>query len=121
MINELDLLWVPNYIALGIFFIFGAKFSWNEGIDNCFNIKCVLLGRNFDFLVVTARYQEVTAGYRSLLLVPPFSMNRVYRLISSIPSNINFHIYNFSKVIKLFASLYFFVLFGLVGKNVHIY
>ena len=73
------------------------------------------------FLVVTARYQEVTAGYRSLLLVPPFSMNRVYRLISSIPSNINFHIYNFSKVIKLFASLYFFVLFGLVGKNVHIY
>ena len=69
MINEIDLLWVPNYIALGIFFIFGAKFSWNEGIDNCFNIKCVLLGRNFDFLVVTARYQEVTAGYCWLPLV----------------------------------------------------
>ena len=37
-----------------------TKFSWNKGIDTCFNAKCVLLGRNFDFLggylVVTARY-----------------------------------------------------------------
>ena len=31
-------------------FIFGTKFSWNEGIDTYFNAKCVLLGRNFDFL-----------------------------------------------------------------------
>ena len=58
-INKLDLLWVPNFTELGIYFIFGTKFSWNEDIDICFNVKCVLLGRNFDFfggyLVVTAR------------------------------------------------------------------
>ena len=53
MINELDLLLVPNFTVLGIDFIFGTKFSWNEGIDTCFNFECVLLGRNFDFLVVT--------------------------------------------------------------------
>ena len=96
MINKLDLLWVPNVIALGIYFIFGTKFSWNEGIDTCFNVECVLRGRNFDslggYLVVTARYLVVSAGYcslpgdyrsllvftaryRSLLLVPTFSIN----------------------------------------------
>ena len=45
--------------------------TWNEGIDTCFNVKCVLLGRNFDFLggylVVTACYLVVTGGYYSLL------------------------------------------------------
>ena len=65
------------------------KFSWNDGIDTCFNGECVLLSRNFDFLggylVVTARYLGVTSGYwlllvvttscRSLLLIPIFSMN----------------------------------------------
>ena len=65
MINELDLLWLPNFIALGIYFIFGTTFSWNEGI--------LLLGRNFDFLggylVVTAHYLVVTARYWWLLLV----------------------------------------------------
>ena len=70
MINELDLLWLPNFIALGIYFIFGTKFSWNEGIDTCFSVEYVLLGRNFDFLddylVVTARYLVITAGYCSL-------------------------------------------------------
>ena len=102
MINELDLLWVPNFIALGIYFIFGTKFSWNEGIDTCFNVECVLLGCNFDFcggyLVVSAHYVEVTAGcsllpggywwlllvtggYCSLLLVPTFSMNAYFILI----------------------------------------
>ena len=82
MINELELLWVPNFTVLGIYFIFGTKFSWNEGIHTCFNFECVLLGRNFDFLVVTARYLVVTArycsllgGYCSLPLVPTFSMN----------------------------------------------
>ena len=81
MINELDLLWVPNFVALEIHFIFGTKFSWNEGIDTCLNVDtvCYLL-RNFDFLgfylVVTARYLVVTAGcfllpggYCSLLVV----------------------------------------------------
>ena len=71
MINKLDLLWLPNFIALGIYFILGIKFSWNEGTDTCFNVKCVLLGRNFDFLggylVVTARYLVITPGYYSLL------------------------------------------------------
>ena len=87
--NELDLLWVLNFIALGIYFIFGTKFFWNAGIDTCFNVEYVLLGRNFDYfggyLVVTARYLVVTgayclllvvtARYQSLLLVPTFSMN----------------------------------------------
>ena len=84
---------MPNFIALGIYFIFGTKLSWDKEIDN---VECVLLDRNFDFLggylvvtarylVVTARYLVVTGGYcsllvvtaryRSLLLVPILSMN----------------------------------------------
>ena len=58
--------------GLKIYFIFGTKLSWNEGIDACFNVECVLVGRNFDFL---GRYLVLTARYRSLLLVPTFSMN----------------------------------------------
>ena len=72
-INKLDLRWVPNFIALGIYFFFETKFSENEGTDTCFNVECVLLGRNFDFLgsyfVVTARYIVVTTGYCSLPVV----------------------------------------------------
>ena len=85
-INQLDLLWVSNFIALGIYFIFGTNISLNEGIDTCFHVECVLLARNFDFfgryLVVTDRYLVVIdpycslhGGYLSLLLVPTFSMN----------------------------------------------
>ena len=59
MINKFDLLWVPNFIALEIYIIFGSKFSWNEVIDTCFNVEYVLFGHNFDFLggylLVTAR------------------------------------------------------------------
>ena len=58
-------------------------------IDTCFNVECVLLGHNFVFLggylAVTARYLVITAGYclllvvtaryRSLPLIPAFSMN----------------------------------------------
>ena len=95
MINELDLLWVPNFIALGIYFIFGTKFSWNEGIDTCFNVECVLLGRNFDFLggclVVTACYLVVTwwilvltARYGWLLLAITFSRNSFYYLYHNV-------------------------------------
>ena len=101
MINELELLWVPNFTVLGIYFIFGTKFSWNEGIDTCFNFECVLLSRNFDFLggclVVTARYLVVTTcycslpgcycsllvvtdRYRLLLLVPTFIINVILKL-----------------------------------------
>ena len=61
---------MPNFIALGIYFIFGTKFPWNGGIDACFKIESVLLGRNFDFrggyLVVLARYLVVTTGYCTL-------------------------------------------------------
>ena len=71
---------MASFIALGMYFIFGSKYSWNEGSDTCFNVKYVLLSRNFDFfggyLVVTARYLMVTfrhcslpAGYFSLLLI----------------------------------------------------
>ena len=72
MIKEHDLLWVPNFIALGIYFLFRTKFSWNEGIDTCFNVECVLLGRNLDFL---GGYLVVIARYWWLLLVSTFSMN----------------------------------------------
>ena len=54
-------------IALGKYFIFETKFFLNEGIDNYFNVECVLLGRNFGFLgsylMVTACYVVVTACY----------------------------------------------------------
>ena len=66
---------MPNFIALTIYFIFGTKFSWNELTDTCFNVKYVLLGRNFDFLggylVVTARCCLLPGGYSSLLVVTP--------------------------------------------------
>ena len=56
-----------NFIALGIYFIFGTELSWNEGINTCFNIECVLLGRDFDYfggyLVFTSRYLVVTARH----------------------------------------------------------
>ena len=80
---------MPNFIALEIYSISGTKSSWNEVFNTCFNVECVLLGRNFDFLgsflVVTARYLMVTGGYcsllvvtarcRSLLLVPTLIIN----------------------------------------------
>ena len=105
MINELDQLWVPNFIALGIYFNFGTNFSWNEGTDTCFSVECVLLDGNFDFrggyLVVTACYLVVTAdycflpgGYWSLLViaaryhssqfVPTLSMNAKLMLTSNV-------------------------------------
>ena len=72
-------------------------------IDTCFNVECVLLGRNFDFLggylvvtarylVLTARYLVVTGGYCSLSLVtarypllplvPTFSMNALLKSLA---------------------------------------
>ena len=57
---------MPNFIAIGIYFLFGTTFSWNEETDACFNVECMLLGRNFDFLdgylVATARYLSITTG-----------------------------------------------------------
>ena len=37
-INKIDLLSVSNFIALGMYFLFGTKFSLNEGIEICFNV-----------------------------------------------------------------------------------
>ena len=88
---------MSNFIALEIYIIFGTKFSWNEGIGTCFNVECVLLGRNLlgdNCLVVTAGYcslpggyhwlllvawwlLQVTARYRSLLLVLSFTINHL--------------------------------------------
>ena len=68
-IYELDLLWVPHFIALGLYFIFGTKFSWNKGIDTCFNVECVLLGRIFYFWWLLGGYWSLPSGYCSLPLV----------------------------------------------------
>ena len=85
---------MPKFVALVIYFIFGTKYSWNEGIDTCFNVECGLLGHNFDFpggylvfiacyLVVNAHYWVVTVGYCSLSLVTAFSMNVLYIITTS--------------------------------------
>ena len=65
-INELELPWVPNFIALEIYFIFESKFSWNEGIDTSLISNVRYLAVILIFLVVTARYLVVSAGYCSL-------------------------------------------------------
>ena len=79
---------MPNFKALGIYFIFGTKFSWSEGIDTCFNVKCVLLGRNFDFFCGYfggyCSLPLVTARYRLLRLVPIFSMNDYHQILRKI-------------------------------------
>ena len=73
MINKFDLLCVSNFIELGLYFIFGTKFFWNEGIDTCFDVECVLFGRNCDllsgYLVVTTGCCLLLDGYWWLLLV----------------------------------------------------
>ena len=72
-INELNLLSVPNFIALGMYFIFGIRFSWNEEIYTPFNVEYVLLGCNFGvfggYLVFNPRYLAVPTRHCSLLLV----------------------------------------------------
>ena len=55
---------MPNFLAIGIYFLFGTKFSWNEETDTCFNVECMLLGHIYDFpggyLVAAACYLSVT-------------------------------------------------------------
>ena len=82
---------MPNFKALGIYFIFGTNFFWNEWIGTRFKVKCALLGRNFTFLggywslfsghclllIVTWLLLVVTSRYRLLLIVPTFGMIRV--------------------------------------------
>ena len=57
---------MPNFIATEIYFLFGTKSSCNQETDPCFNVECMLLGRNYDFLggylVATACYLSVTPG-----------------------------------------------------------
>ena len=57
---------------MSIYIFFGTNSSWNEGIDTCFNVECVLLGHNFAFL---GGYCLLPSGYYSLLLVSTFSMS----------------------------------------------
>ena len=127
-INEFDLLWVPIFLVLGIYFLYGTKFPRNEGIDICFIVEYVLLDRNFDFvggyLVVTARYLVVatvhcsfsggycsllvvTGRYRSLLLVPTFSMNECINNMNvqkKINSNLSLPWFYYSLVLKKWFS-----------------
>ena len=64
---QVSYLWLTNLTSKFHSIILGTKFSWNKGIDTCFNVECVLLSRSFGFLggylVVTARYLVVTVGY----------------------------------------------------------
>ena len=78
-INELDLLWVPNFLALEIYFIFGTTFFWNDRLilvlmsNVCYLVVILII------LVVTCWLLLVTYWLLFvtwwLLLVPIFSMN----------------------------------------------
>ena len=99
-INKLAQLWVKNFIPLGICFIFGTKFSWNEGIDTCFNVECVLLRCGYFFFwrllggycSLPNDYCSLPGGYCLLLLIHKFTMN-VFQHQIWILVNIN-HRYN---------------------------
>ena len=52
-INELDLLWVPNFIKLEIYFINGTKFFWNEGLMLVLTSNLCYLVEILIFLVIT--------------------------------------------------------------------
>ena len=58
-INKLDLFWVPNFIALRIYFIFGTKFSWNEGL-------ILVLMTYVCYLAVSLIFWWLLGGYCSL-------------------------------------------------------
>ena len=71
-VNELDLLWVPNFIALRMYFIYGTKFSWNEGTDTCqidlmSNVCSLVVIIIFWWLL--GGYCSLPSGYCSILLV----------------------------------------------------
>ena len=67
-IDELDLLWVQNFIVLGIYLFLGPDFPGMRGLMLALKSNLCYLAVIFNFLVVTARY-------RLLLLVPTFSMS----------------------------------------------
>ena len=102
MINELGLFWVSNLIALGIYFVFGTKFSWNDRIDTRFNVEYVLLGRNFDFFWwLIGGFCSLLSGYGWLLLVTAsyFSFLLLVRTLQSktVTKNPIFHNLNYNK------------------------
>ena len=77
-----NLTWVSNFITLGICFIFGTQFSWNEGIYICFNVECVLLGRTKRCstklsLTTESRRMENGLAFKGLKLQGKMSKNWV--------------------------------------------
>ena len=92
MINELDLLSVPNFIALGYISILGPNFPGMRGLilvlmsNVCYLAViliflwllggyCSLSSGYCWLLLITWWLLLVTGGYSSLLLVSTFSMN----------------------------------------------
>ena len=82
MINGLDLCWVPNLIALEYISFLGPNFSGIRGLivalmsNVCYlNVILIFLIVTWWLLVVYCSLLVVTACYRSLQLVPNFSMN----------------------------------------------
>ena len=57
---------MPNFIALGMYFYFGTKFYWNEGLIFVLMSNMCYLAVILIFLVVTAPYLVATTGYSSL-------------------------------------------------------
>ena len=110
MINKLDLLWLLNFTALGIYFIFGTKFFSYEGIDTCFIVECVLRGRNFDllgvYLVVTAPCLVVTASYCSLWWLLVVTARYWWLLlVTAVTARYHFqHKHNFNEFLTIFNS-----------------
>ena len=64
--SDYQISWHWKYISF-----LGPNFPGMRGTDSCFNVECVLLGHNFNFLggylVVVARCLLVTACYCLLL------------------------------------------------------
>ena len=86
---------MPNFTVFGVYFIFETKFCWNEGNDACFNVKSVPLG---GYSSLPSGYCSlpggccsllvVTALYRSLLVVPTFSINGIE---ARLPFQVRYH------------------------------
>ena len=103
MINELDLLSVTNFIALGYIWFLGPTFYGMRGLilvlmSNVCYLAVILIFLVVSWwlplvtwwlLLVTAHYLVVTAHYWSLLLVPTFSMNAV-KLLKTTVTNVHY-------------------------------
>ena len=70
MINKLDLLWLPNFIALGIYFAFRTKYLPGiRGLILVVMSNACYLAVILIFLVVIWWFCSLPSGYCSLLLV----------------------------------------------------